>query len=58
MKGINIFEHNYFYSTYADDTTFFLRDKRSIKELANTFATFLKYSSLKPNHEKCEIAGI
>ena len=35
-----------------------LRDKRSIKELINTFATFSKYSGLKPNHEKCEIAGI
>ena len=46
------------YSAYADDTTFFLRDKRSIKELLNTFATFSKYSGLKPNHEKCEIAVI
>ena len=46
------------YSAYADDTTFFLRDKRSIEELINTFATFSKYSGLKPNHEKCEIAGI
>ena len=58
VKGINIFKHTYLYSAYADDTTFFLRDKRSIKELLNTFATFSKYSGLKPNHEKCEIAGI
>ena len=29
-----------------------------IKELLNTFATFPKYSGLKPNHEKYEIAGI
>ena len=58
MKGINIFKHTYLYSAYADDTTFFLRDKRSIKELLNTFATFSKYSGLIPNHEKCEIAGI
>ena len=58
MKGICIFKHTYLYSAYADDTTFFLRDKRSIKELLNTFATFSKYSGLKPNHEKCEIAGI
>ena len=55
---MNIFEHTYLYSAYADDTTFFLRDKRSIKELINTFATFSKYSGLKPNHENCEIAGI
>ena len=57
VKGINIFERTYLYSACADDTTFFLRDKRSIKELINTFATFSKYSGLKPNHEKCEIAG-
>ena len=39
-KGINIFEHTYFYLAYADDATFFLRYKRSVKELINTFATF------------------
>ena len=58
VKGINIFEHTYLYSAYADDTNFFLRDKRSIKELINTFARVSKYSGLKPNYEKCEIAGI
>ena len=58
MKGINIFEHTCLYSAYAEGTTFFLRDKRSIKKLINTFATFSKLSGLKPNHEKCEIAGI
>ena len=46
------------YSAYADDTTFFLRDERSAKKFINTFATFSKYSGLKPNHEKCKIAGI
>ena len=58
MKRISIFKHTYLYSAYADDTTFFLRDKRSIKELLNTFATFSKYSGLKPNLEKCKISGI
>ena len=57
MKGINIFDHTYLYSAYAMILLFFLRDKRSIKELINTFATFSKYSGLKPNHKKCEIAG-
>ena len=45
------------YSAYADDTTFFWRVKRPIKKYINTLATFSKYSGLKPNHEKCEIAG-
>ena len=57
-KGINIFKHTYLYSAYADETTFFLRDKRFIKELLNIFATFSKNSGLKQNHEKCKIAGI
>ena len=57
VKGINIFEHIYLYSAYADDTTFFISDKRSINELINTFATFSKYSGLKRNHEKCENPG-
>ena len=48
----------YLQNLYLYDTTFLLRDKRSIKELLNTFATFSKYSGLKPNHEKCEVAGI
>ena len=42
VKGINIFEHTFWYSAYADDTTFFLRDKRSVKELFNTIAIILK----------------
>ena len=58
VKGINIFKHTYSYSAYADDTTFLLRDKRSIKELINTFALFSKYSGLKPSHEKCVIESI
>ena len=58
MKEINLLEHTYLYSAYAYDTAFFLRDKRSIKEFFNTFATFSKYSGLKPNHEKCGIADI
>ena len=58
MKGISIFDHTYLYLAYADDTTFFLKDKRSIKEFLNTSATFSKHSGLKPNHEKCEIASI
>ena len=47
VKGINIFKHTYLYSAYADDTTFFLRDKRSIKELLNTLITFSKVFRVK-----------
>ena len=58
MKGIDIFEHTHLYSAYGDDTTFFLRNKRSFNELLNTFATFSKCSGMKPNYEKWNIAGI
>ena len=58
VKGINIFKHIYLYSAQQPILLFFLRHKRSIKELLNTFATFSKYSGLKPNHGYREIAGI
>ena len=32
IKGLNIFDHCYLYSAYADDTTFFLKDVNSIKK--------------------------
>ena len=58
IKGIEIFDHCYLYTAYADDTTFFLKDKESIKELIKMFALFSNFSGLKPNFSKCEIAGI
>ena len=58
IKGLNIFNHNYLYTAYADDTTFFLNDQKSIRELMKTFKLFSKFSGLKPNILKCEVAGI
>ena len=58
IKGLNLFNHNYLYTAYADDTTFFLNDQKSIRELIETFKLFSKFSSLKPNILKCEVAGI
>ena len=53
MKGINIIKHTYLYSAYTDGTT--RREKWSVQELNNVFATFLEYSGLKPNRKKCEM---
>ena len=49
VERINIFRHTYLYSTYTAQTMllFFLRDKRSVTEVINIFATFLNYSGLK-----------
>ena len=55
-NGLNIFQ--YLYTVYADDTTFLLKIKNSIRQLMETCSTFSPYSCLKSNPEKCEIARI
>ena len=52
---MNIFKHGFSYTAYADDTTFFLKDGNSIIKLMSEFS---KFSRLKPNKTKCEVAGI
>ena len=58
IEGKTIFDYNYLYSAYADDTTFFLKDIISIKHIVDTFDFFSYFSGLKPNLRKSEIAGI
>ena len=58
IHGLTFFDHTFLYTVYADDTTFFLKDKESVKKVMNVFDTFSIYSGLKPNRSKCEIAGI
>ena len=55
---MNIFKHEFLYNAYADNTTFFFKDTKSITELINELNTFSKFSGLKPNKRKGEIAGI
>ena len=55
---MNIFKHEFSYTAYADDTTFFLKDRKSVTKLINELNTFSKFSGLKPNKTKCEILGI
>ena len=42
----------------GDDTTFFLKDTISIKNMGDTFHFFSDFSGLKPDLSKCEITGI
>ena len=35
-----MFENTFLYTAYADDGTFFLKDKNSIKELLNTIKLY------------------
>ena len=58
IKGIEIFEYFYLYTAYADNTTFFLKDKNFIVDLSEKFKLFFDFSGLKPNTTKCEIGGI
>lgn len=58
IHGLNFLEHNIFYTVYTNGTTFFLKDKESVKELLNVFDTFWIYSGLKSNRSICEIAEI
>ena len=51
IKGIEVFEYCYLYTTYADDATFFSRDENSI-------VYFSDFSGFKTNTTKCEIAGV
>ena len=54
VKGLNIFKHEFLYTAYVNDTTFFLKDRSSLIELMNELNIFFKF----PNRTKCETAGI
>ena len=58
IKGLNIFDHLFLYTAYADDTMFFLETKESMEELVKTLTFFSSFSGLKPNISKCEICGL
>ena len=57
IKGIQMFENTFLYIAYANDITFFLKDKNSVKELLNTIICFSSFTGLKPSLSKCEVAG-
>ena len=58
INGLNIFENTLLCTAYADDTTFFLKDEKSVIVLMKTFDIFSTFSGLKPDKSKCEIAGL
>ena len=58
IEGMTIFDYNYLYSAYADDTTFFLKDIISVKHMVDTFHFLSYFPGLKPNLIKSEIVGI
>ena len=58
INHLSIFDKTFLYTAYADDTTFFLKDTKSVIELMKIFDKFSKFSGLKLNKSKCEIVGI
>ena len=44
LKGITIFNHAFLYTAFADDSTFFLNDLLSVKNLVDTFKVFSLFS--------------
>ena len=40
IEGLNIFNHNFLYTAYADDTTFFIKNVNSATEIIKTFDFF------------------
>ena len=57
-KGLKIFNYCFLYTAHADDSTFFVSDILSINEVISCFKNFSLFSGLKPNLDKCEVAGI
>ena len=55
---LDIFNHEYLYTTYADDTTHFLKNQTSVKNVLNVIETFYNFFVLRPTSEKRKIAGI
>ena len=58
IKPLEMCNSKFLYSAYADDVSFYLKDSNSVYALVHVIKTFSKYSDLKPNYDKCEIAGI
>ena len=58
IQGIEIFSHEFLYTAYADDTTFFVKDLNSVKVILSSLDQFYTFSGPSPNLSKCEISGI
>jgi len=57
-EGLDILGFTNLLTSYADDTTFFIKNESSAIKIFKTFEYFSKYFGLKVNKSKCEIAGI
>ena len=58
IEGLDICYYSFLYSAYADDTTLFSKNLKSVMELDNTIDYFSHYSGLNSDISKCEIASV
>ena len=58
VEGLTVFNINFLYSVYADDTGIFLNNQYSITEVFRIFDHFLVFTELKSSKSKCEIVCI
>lgn len=58
IKQLNIFNHNFLLTAYADDTTFFVKSLDSVKLILDSFDRFSSFSGFRLNTSKCEVCGI
>ena len=58
IQGLAIFNNQFLYTAYADDTNFFIGEENSVTEITQIFEDCSISSRLKPNKSKCKIAGI
>ena len=49
---------NYLLTSYADDTTFFIKNTDTVNKIFECFEKFSTFSGLNVNKSKCQIAGI
>ena len=58
VRGFKIGDMEIRLTAFADDSTFFVRDKQSINRILNIMKTFGTFSSLNASIEKCEVCWI
>ena len=58
VSDSNVFNHEFLYTSYTDDTTFLAKDLNSAKEVLSNLKLYSNVSRPYPSLEKCEIKGI
>ena len=56
--GLDIYGRTFLYTAYADDSSFFFKNKKSVIEAFKIFGDCSIFPGLKPSKEKCEVAGV